>query len=72
MLVLMLLLGRGVIHPAIGAVKIFDRPDAVSHGAMMRRLDLEFQPKRLLRSTTSYPERRIHGLFGSIFLTSGN
>jgi hypothetical protein len=71
MLVLILLLGRGVIHPAIGAGKIFDRPDAVSHGAMMRRIDPKFQPKPLLRSTTCYPELRILGLSGSNFLTSG-
>ena len=69
MLVLMLLLGRGVVHPAIRAVKIFDRPDAVSHGAIMRRLDPGFQPKPLLPSTTCYPERRISGPSGNAFLT---
>ena len=70
MLVLMLLLGRGVIHPAIGAGKIFDRPDAVSHHTIMRRIALVFQPKRLLRSTTCYPDPRIRGPFDSTFLTS--
>jgi hypothetical protein len=30
-LVLMLLLGRGVIHPAARAGKLFGRPDAVGH-----------------------------------------
>jgi hypothetical protein len=70
MLVLILLLGRGVIHPAIGAGKIFNRPDAVSHRAIMRRIGRVFQPKRLPPSTTSYPDPRNHGLFGSAFLTS--
>jgi hypothetical protein len=70
MLVLILLLGRGVIHPAIWAGKIFNRPDAVSHRAIMRRIGFVFQPKLLLPSTTSYPDPRNHGLFGSAFLTS--
>jgi hypothetical protein len=70
MLMLILLLGRGVIHPAIRAGKIFNRPDAVSHRAIMRRIGLVFQPKRLPPSTTSYSDPRNHGLFGSVFLTS--
>jgi hypothetical protein len=70
MAVMMPLLCRGVIHPAIGAGKKFDRPDAVSHGAIMRRIERVFQPKRLLPSTTCYPDRGILGLSGSTFLTS--
>ena len=72
MLVLMLLPCRGIIHPAIGAGKIFDRPDAVSHGAIMRRIGPGFQPKPLLPSTTCYPELRIPGPFGNVFLTFQN
>ncbi len=70
MLVVILLHCRGVIHSAIRAGKIFNRPDAVSHRTIMRRIDLSFQPKRLLPSTSYYPDLRINGLFGSIFLTS--
>ena len=70
MIMLMLLLCRGVIHPAIRAGKILDRPNAVSHRAIMRRLDLMFQPKRLLQSTTYYLDLRIRRLSGSGFLTS--
>jgi hypothetical protein len=70
MIVPMLLLRRGVVHPAMRARKILDRPDAVSHGAIMRCIDPAFQPKRLPPSTTSYPELRIGGLSGSALLTS--
>jgi hypothetical protein len=66
----MLLLRRAVIHPAIGAGKIFNRPDAVSHRTIMRRIEFVFQPKRLLRSTTCYSDPGIRGLPGSTFLTS--
>jgi hypothetical protein len=70
MAVMMPLLCRGVIHPAIEAGKKFDRPDAVSHRAIMRRIERVFQPKRLLLSTTCYLDRGILGLSGSTFLTS--
>jgi len=62
MLMLMLLFCRSVIHPALRAGKIFDRPNAVCHLAIMRRTGHVFQPKSLPQSTTYYSNLRIFRL----------
>lgn len=60
---------RGVRQPAIGTVKIFGRPYAACHPAIMRRIEHVFQPGTAPRSTSYYSSRKICLLSGRVFLT---
>ena len=54
-----LLFGRGVIDPAIGAGVKFGGPDAVCHAANMRRAPPIFQHRTLPPLMTHYPRMRL-------------
>jgi hypothetical protein len=65
----MLLPCRGVRQPAIGTAKIFGRPYAACHPAIMRRTEYAFQPSALPRSTSCYSTPKICLVSDSVFLT---